>query len=67
MKQYWSMTEGVFNCLGDHRRTHAFARAIRNTVRRDSVVADLGSGSGIIALFAAKADARSTGTAKGTA
>ena len=66
MKQYWSMTEGVFTCLGDRRRTRAFARAIRNTVRHDSVVADLGFGSGIMALFAAKAGARRTGTAKGT-
>lgn len=52
------MTEGVFNCLGDRRRTRTFARAIRNTVCHDSVVADLGSGSGIMALFAAKAGAK---------
>ena len=58
MKQYWSMTDGVFNCLVDRRRTRAFARAIRHTVHRHSVVADLGSGSGIMALFAAKAGAK---------
>lgn len=58
MKQYWSMTEGVFNCLVDSRRTRAFARAIRNTVNPDSVVVDLGSGSGIMALFAATAGAK---------
>lgn len=58
MKQYWSMTEGVFNCLVDRRRTRAFARAIRNTVSHGKFVADLGSGSGIMALFAAKAGAK---------
>ena len=58
MKQYWSMTEGVFNCLADRRRTLAFGRAIRKTVRPGDVVVDLGSGSGIMALFAAKAGAR---------
>jgi len=52
------MTEGVFNCLVDSRRTRAFARAIRHTVCHDSVVVDLGSGSGIMALFAAKAGAK---------
>ena len=52
------MTEGVFNCLADRQRTLAFGRAIRNTVRSGDVVVDLGSGSGIMALFAAKAGAR---------
>jgi predicted RNA methylase len=58
MKQYWSLTEGSFNCLIDRRRTLAFSRAIRNVVCRGNVVADLGSGSGIMALFAAKAGAK---------
>jgi predicted RNA methylase len=58
MKQYWSMTEGVFNCLADRHRTHAFARAIRSAVTRGCIVADLGSGSGIMALLAAKAGAK---------
>lgn len=58
MKQYWSLTEGVFNCLIDRRRTLAFARAITKTIRQNDIVVDLGTGSGIMALFAAKAGAR---------
>lgn len=55
---YWSMTEGIFNCLIDTRRTHAFARAIRRTVREGDVVVDMGSGSGVLAMLAAKAGAK---------
>lgn len=55
--QYWSMTEGMFNCLIDRRRTTAFASAIRATVRPGDVVVDLGSGTGVLALMAAKAGA----------
>lgn len=58
MKQYWSMTEGVYNCLADRPRTRAFARAIRSAVTRGCTVVDLGSGSGIMALLAAKAGAK---------
>ncbi len=58
MKQYWSITEGVYNCLTDRTRTNAFRRAIRNSIRPDDVVVDLGAGSGILALFAAHAGAR---------
>jgi predicted RNA methylase len=55
--QYWSMTEGVFNCLIDTERTEAFQKAIRNTVKRGDIVVDLGSGSGVMAMFAADAGA----------
>ncbi len=58
MKQYWSMTEGVFNCLIDTERTVAFAKAIQNVVKQGDVVVDLGTGSGILAMIAAKAGAR---------
>ncbi len=57
-KQYWSMTEGVFNCLIDEQRTLAFQRAIQNTVRKGDVVVDMGTGSGILAMFAADAGAK---------
>jgi predicted RNA methylase len=57
-KQYWSMTEGVFNCLIDEERTVAFNRAISNIVKKGDVVVDMGTGSGILALLAAKAGAK---------
>jgi predicted RNA methylase len=56
--QYWSMTEGVFNCLIDSVRTKAFAKAIKKTVSRGDVVVDMGTGSGILAMLAAKAGAK---------
>jgi len=33
LKEYWSMTEGVFFCLFDTKRTLAFKRAIKKAVR----------------------------------
>ncbi len=56
-KQYWSMTEGVFNCLIDEERTKAFRSAILNTVKRGDVVVDMGTGSGVLAMLAAEAGA----------
>jgi protein arginine N-methyltransferase 1 len=44
--------------LQDSTRTNAFREAIRRCVTADSVVLDLGTGSGILALFAAAAGAR---------
>lgn len=55
--EYWSMTEGVFNCLIDDVRTKKFASAIKKTVKKGDVVVDMGTGSGILALLAAKAGA----------
>jgi SAM-dependent methyltransferase len=43
--------------ISDRTRTFSFREAINEVVRRDSVVVDLGSGTGILALFAAKAGA----------
>lgn len=57
VKSYWSMTEGVFNCLIDEERSLAFQKAINNTVKAGDVVVDMGTGSGILAMFAAKAGA----------
>jgi len=58
IKEYWSMTEGVFNCLIDEERTLAFKKAIKNTIKKGDVVVDVGTGSGILAMFAAKAGAK---------
>lgn len=55
---YWSMTEGVFNCLIDSKRTSAFARAIKKTVVPGDVVVDMGTGSGVLAMLAARAGAK---------
>lgn len=57
-KQYWSITEGIFNCLIDEHRTLAFQKAINNTVVDGDIVVDMGTGSGILAMFAADAGAK---------
>jgi predicted RNA methylase len=55
---YWSMTEGVFNCLIDEERTIAFKKAIDQTVEFGDVVVDMGTGSGILAMLAVDAGAK---------
>lgn len=55
--EYWSITEGVFNCLIDRKRTEAFSSAIKNTIKSGDVVVDMGTGSGILAMVAARAGA----------
>jgi len=57
-KDYWPMTEGVFNCLIDKDRTDVFRKAIANTVKKGDIVVDMGTGSGILAMFAADAGAK---------
>lgn len=54
----WSDTEYVYRCLADNERTLAFKDAIERAVKPGDVVLDLGTGSGVMALFAAKAGAR---------
>lgn len=44
--------------LHDRTRTHRFLRAIRETVKPGDIVLDLGSGSGVLGVAAAKAGAK---------
>jgi len=55
---FWGGSDFVYYCLVDRPRTLAFKHAIEKAVRKGDVVADLGSGSGIFARFAAEAGAR---------
>ena len=57
-KRYWSITEGAFNCLIDEKRTKTFRQAIMDSISQGDVVVDAGSGTGILALFAAEAGAK---------
>lgn len=52
------MNEGTFSCLHDSKRTNAFRRAIKNSVKKDDVVVEIGAGSGILSMFAVDAGAK---------
>ena len=54
----WSDTEYVYRCLADEQRTVAFKQAIEAVVKPGDVVLDVGTGSGIMAVLAAKNGAR---------
>lgn len=54
----FSSVDFVFQCLVDSKRTTAFVDAINKVVTKESVVIDLGTGSGIMAIAAAKAGAK---------
>lgn len=53
----FSSVDWVGLCLVDGQRTRAFERAISRAVRKGDLVLDVGTGSGILALFAARAGA----------
>jgi predicted RNA methylase len=54
----WSGTDFPYMCLIDINRTNTFKKAIEETVKPGDTVVDVGSGTGILAFFAAKAGAR---------
>ncbi len=54
----FSSIDLVTHCLLDLQRSEAFDRAIRRIVAPHHVVLDAGTGSGLLALFAARAGAR---------
>ena len=54
----FSSVDLVHQCLIDEKRTNAFGRAIEKIVNKGDIVLDAGTGSGIMALFAARAGAK---------
>lgn len=54
----FSNLQVVGECLFDQKRTNAFKKAIFNVVKLNDTVLDAGTGSGIMALFSAKAGAK---------
>jgi len=54
----WSGSDLTYACLIDPKRTMAFKKAIQETVKNGDIVVDVGSGTGILAFFAAEAGAK---------
>ena len=53
----FSSVDAVAQCLLDRKRTEAFRKAITRAVKPGDLVLDAGTGSGILAMFAAQAGA----------
>lgn len=58
MDETFSSIDLVTQCLADEKRTLPFQRAIEEVVRSGDMVLDVGTGSSILALFAARAGAK---------
>jgi len=58
MDEAFSSIDLVAQCLADEKRTLKFQEAIEKNVKKGDVVLDAGTGSSILALFAARAGAR---------
>lgn len=54
----FSSIDFVGQCLVDEERTLAFQNAIKAKVKKNNTVIDMGTGSGIMAMFATKAGAK---------
>ncbi|MBI4035971.1 50S ribosomal protein L11 methyltransferase [Candidatus Daviesbacteria bacterium] len=54
----FSNLQVIGECLLDKQRVKVFEKAIKEVVRRDDIVMDIGTGSGILALLSAKAGAK---------
>ncbi|MBT5237347.1 methyltransferase domain-containing protein [Candidatus Peregrinibacteria bacterium] len=57
-KKYWGGTDMVFQCLIDKKRTVFFSDIIKKVVKKGDVVVDLGTGSGVMSLYAIQAGAK---------
>lgn len=55
---YWGSSDMVFQCLIDKQRVSSLKKAILETVKPGDVVVDLGTGTGIMAIFAVNAGAK---------
>lgn len=51
-----------FEMLNDEQRNAAFEQALRNAITSDTIVLDIGSGTGLLAMMAARAGAKQTFT-----
>lgn len=49
-----------FEMLNDEKRNAAFEQALANAITSDSIVLDIGSGTGLLAMMAARAGAKQT-------
>ena len=58
MDETFSSIDLITQCLTDEKRTLKFKQAIEETVKPGDIVLDSGTGSSILALFAARAGAK---------